>query len=327
MQKYLSWLPEGEPWVEYRTRIDLLDENPEDRSLKYLYTRITDHPQIADLMNQLESWPGSVLKRHNDAKLLLHKLVFLADIGLKKDIPQIAKISEIILDNHSDEGPFNVMVNIPTRFGGSGKDEMSWFLCDAPLIVYSLGSFGYKEDERVLKALDYLTPLARDNGWPCAASPRWGKFRGPGRKDDPCPYATLIMLKAILPFASQIDPEIIKTGIQTFENLWQIRKEKKPFLFAMGTDFKKLKAPLIWYDILHLLDTLSSFEGAEKLKVVSELAAILKNKSDKNGMFTPESIYMPWKGWDFGQKKAPSRWITFLAHRIISRLNKYKSGE
>jgi len=32
--------------------------------------------------------------------------------------------------------------------------------------------------------------------------------------------------------------------------LWEKRREQKHYLFAMGTDFNKLKAPLIWFDIL-----------------------------------------------------------------------------
>ena len=34
-----------------------------------------------------------------------------------------------------------------------------------------------------------------------------------------------------------------------------------------------------------------------------------------------ESIYKYWKGFDFGQKKAPSPWITLLALRVIKRVN------
>ncbi len=35
-----------------------------------------------------------------------------------------------------------------------------------------------------------------------------------------------------------------------------MRGQKKYFLFGIGTDFHKLKYPLIWYDILHVSDVL-----------------------------------------------------------------------
>jgi len=34
----------------------------------------------------------------------------------------------------------------------------------------------------------------------------------------------------------------------------------------------------------------------------------------------PESIYMPWKGWDFRQKKQPSEWMSFCIERIGNRI-------
>ncbi|NTW90442.1 MAG: hypothetical protein HGA35_00625 [Erysipelotrichaceae bacterium] len=47
------------------------------------------------------------------------------------------------------------------------------------------------------KAVTALMELVRENGWPCAVSKELGKFRGPGRKEDPCPFANLAMLKAL----------------------------------------------------------------------------------------------------------------------------------
>jgi hypothetical protein len=34
---------------------------------------------------------------------------------------------------------------------------------------------------------------------------------------------------------------------------------------------------------------------------------------------TSESVWQTWKAWEFGQKQAPSRWLTLLAHRILAR--------
>jgi hypothetical protein len=46
---------------------------------------------------------------------------------------------------------------------------------------------------------------------------------------------------------------------------------------------------------------------------------IVEAKGDEQGRFTPESIWTAWKDWDFGQKRAPSPWMTFLALRILKR--------
>ena len=55
----------------------------------------------------------------------------------------------------SAEGVFQVKVNIPTHFGGTGKDQFAWMLCDAPSIVYALAKLGVK-DRRVKVAAKYL---------------------------------------------------------------------------------------------------------------------------------------------------------------------------
>ncbi len=46
---------------------------------------------------------------------------------------------------------------------------------------------------------------------------------------------------------------------------------------------------------------------------------LFSQKADVDGKFSAESIWMDWKSWDFGQKKIPSRWITFVAQRILKR--------
>ena len=129
------------------------------------------------------------------------------------------------------------------------------------------------------------------------------------------------MLKALSQSTKWRNDPSCHIGAATLLNLWERSKEKKPFLFAMGTDFLKLKAPLIWYDILHVLDVLGQFSCLKKDARLLKMAEIVKSKMDDQGRFTPESIWMAWKGWDFGQKKEPSRWVTFLVHRILKRWN------
>jgi hypothetical protein len=92
-------------------------------------------------------------------------------------------------------------------------------------------------------------------------------------------------------------------------------------MFYMGTDFRRIKAPFIWYDILHVLEVLSQLEWTRKDSRLIDMAEIVKSKTDKEGKYTPESVWRAWKDWDFGQKKQPSRWLTFLVLKIFKRLS------
>ena len=93
-------------------------------------------------------------------------------------------------------------------------------------------------------------------------------------------------------------------------------------MFYMGTDFRKLKAPLIWYDIIHLTDTLSNFKQAILDSRFKQMVKIIESKATQDDIFIPESEWKAWKEWDFGQKKIPSTWLTFLIYRIRLRLDK-----
>jgi hypothetical protein len=212
-------------------------------------------------------------------------------------------------------------MNIPSHFGGSGQDEWAWALCDAPVIVSALIRLGLGDDKRVQTAVKYLDGLIRDNGWGCVVSPELGKFRGPGSKHDPCPYATLAMLSILAHVPELREGESSKTGVETLLTLWDKSKEHHPYMFFMGTDFRKLKAPLFWYDILHVLDVLSYFKPARKDKRFKDMLKVVESKAGNDGRFVPKSVWAAWKDWDFSQKKVPSRGLTLFIQRMLERAN------
>lgn len=319
MQNIIDWLLKGEPWIEYRTRLDLLNQSKDSPQVVSAKSAMISDPKIQKLLAEAVQLPEVVLKRHNDAAHPLHQLTFLADLGFIMADPGIEEIIAAVTASKTEDGPFPVLMNIHPSHGGTGQDQKTWMLCDAPLILYALVKFGLGEDPRVRKAIKYLMGLVRDNGWPCVVAPELGKFRGPGRKDDPCPYATLVMMKLLAELPEYHHCEVCKTGVLALLDFWRVRKEKKIYLFGMGTDFAKLKAPLIWYDILHVADVLTRFDWLRGNPVLAELLKLIQNKANADGLFQSESIWMAWKEWEFGQKKVPSRWVTLLCYRVLER--------
>ncbi|MCR4432773.1 MAG: hypothetical protein NUV70_01835 [Caldiserica bacterium] len=318
--RLITWLLEGSPWVQYRTRLDLLHQKESDPEVLKARQEMIKHRQVQGLLAELAQWPGSILSSHKSAGHPLHKLIFVADLGLKATDPEIKQIIERICEHQAPEGSFQVLMNIPPRYGGTGKDQWAWALCDAPLILYALVKFGLGEDERIQKASAHLVSLIKENGWPCAVSEELGKFRGPGRKEDPCPYANLIMLKALSQIPGLNDSSASYTGVETLLALWEGREKRHPYMFFMGTDFCKLKAPFVWYDILHVADVLTQFPWLRADARLKAMIGIIKRKADEEGRFIPESIWEAWKEWDFGQKRVPSRWLTLAAQRVLKRM-------
>jgi hypothetical protein len=66
---------------------------------------------------------------------------------------------------------------------------------------------------------------------------------------------------------------------------------------------------------------LTQFPWAREDARLQEMVALVAEKADVAGRFKPESIWMAWKGWDFGQKREPSRWLTLLVCRMLERVS------
>jgi len=319
------WLLDSdEPWTRYRTLVDLLCLTEEHPDVGTAHAGMLAHPQVRALAAQAATWGERPLKRHSDASHPIYAFSSLADFGVEaRDGGQLDGLAagiEAVLDHQSPEGAFQTVLNIPTRYGGSGEDTWTWILCDAPTLLYSLLKMGFAGDPRVQRAVDHLLGTVDENGWRCVVSPDLGKFRGPGRKDDPCPIVNVYALKALAQVPDLLDSPAARTGAEMLLRHWECQGERKLYLFGIGTDYRKLKYPFVWYNILHVADVLSQFpfvhDDARFRQMLDEIVV----QSSAEGRFTAGSMYRYWKAWSFADKKQPSPWLTFLCCRILKRV-------
>ena len=305
----------SEPWVLYNTYLNLTEERDNAETFR---PALRKNPYILDLVDESGLWPGKPLLRHNDATHPIHKIALLADFGLKLDDPGIEYISKAIMGNQSEEGAFMSSIDVPVRYGGSGTASLEWMACDAPTLLYSLLKFGVRKDSRVDAAINHLLGLVEVNGWRCRTS--IPKMRGPGRKTDHCPYGNLLALKALSQVPELLSHEAIRNGVDAQLDHWENRESRKIYLFGIGTTFKRLKYPLIWYDILHVADVLSQIPCARNDPRLGEMMDVINGKQAENSAFTPESVWRAYKGWSFGQKKSPCPWITYKVALLNRRM-------
>ncbi len=323
----LEWLlGSDEPWTRYRTLVDLLDRPEDDPLVLEARSEMLAHPQVGHLVADLSTWGDRPLKRHNDASHPIYKLSTLADFGLRTvdtlpdiDLP-VADIVEQVMAHQAREGAFQTILNIPQRFGGTGEDGWAWMVCDAPTLLYGLLALGSGDDPRLHRAVEHLADLPHENGWRCAAAPELGRFRGPGRKDDPCPIANVYALKALALVPAQSAGLPVRAGAEMLLRHWEQQNERKYYLFGIGTDFRKLKYPFVWYDILHVVDTLSQFPFVHGDARFVEMVRAILQQADEEGRYIASSMYRAWKGWSFSDKKNPSPWLTLLVLRILKRM-------
>lgn len=309
----------SEPWLQYAIRTSLLNESKEN--LSGLRNEAIKDKKIQAYLNDISNFHSMLVSNHKNPELPIHKLLFLLDIGFDTDISEIENAIGQLMSNKDKNGVYQSLTNIPKHYGGTGEDLFGWCLCDAPLLLLALRKAGVDYQRHIKQGVDYLVALNQPQGFPCSVSEELGRFRGPGRKDDPCPYATLIMLNLLSGIEEYSNSDIVTNGIETILTLWKNSLERHPYMFYMGTDFRKLKAPAMWYDIVSVTDCLSKYECAKADKRFLEMVGVIKAKQDESGLFTPESIYTKCKGWDFGQKKAISPYLSFLCIRLLKRLD------
>jgi len=133
--------------------------------------------------------------------------------------------------------------------------------------------------------------------------------------------ATLSLVKALAAAEDSLrDGPAARTGVESLLSLWTQSTSQHPYMFFMGTDFRKLKVPFVWYDLMHVLDILSRFPWLRGDLRLHDMLETMSAKADPQGRFTIESVWTAWKEWEFGQKKVPSRWLTLAAWRIRQRM-------
>ncbi len=310
-------LAKGNPITEHLLRNEIgfgAHDSPSDATVD-----LGSYGLLEQLVTDVTTWPWYPLKRHNDANHPQAKLVFLADTGIGKAFPSIQGTIERVEEHISDEGHFQTLMEIGKSYAKNldlAEPTWIWMACDAPALLYSVA--GLKPGStKINAAAGAIADLFEDVGVRCKAwNPKW---RGPGRKADPCPYATLISIKALASVDAKKFNSQISTGIETLLDLWDKRKERKPFLFAMGRRFKQLKFPNIYYNIVFVLSVLVPLLRDSDDARYQEMLQVLLSKRDEHGLFTPESQWRAWKEWDFARKKSPSPTLTAYIYSFLNK--------
>ncbi len=308
----------SEPWLKYAIKINLLHENKEN--LASLKKDALNDDKIQAYLKDISNFHGILVTNHKNPELPIHKLHFLLDLGFDTSVPEIEKAINEILKHKDENGVYQSLTNIPKHFGGTGEDIFGWCLCDSPLLLLALIKAKLSYEKHIKQGIEYLVTLPQVQGYPCTVSKEFGKFRGPGRKGDCCPYATLLMLRLFSKLPEYHDTDLAHRNIDAILTLWESSRERHPYMFYMGTDFRKVKAPAFWYDIVSIMDCLSRFKYAHQDIRFKEMLKIIKEKQTEEGLYIPEAIYQKCKGWDFGQKKIPSPYLTYLCVRILERV-------
>ena len=308
----IDWLLDGEPFIKYRTLTGLLDRNENDQEVLNSKRSIIRHSlikQILERQNTEGYWgnPSDIFKWWPKKDTTFWMLGVLGDFGLDRGHSKIADACEYVLGTQLPCGGFGWA---PPPTPGD---------CFTGILVESLMKLGYKPDRRLQKAYEWLLSRQRlDGGFWCKNT---GLPGGPRESEPSCAFATLCVMGAMVQNPDLKDSRASGKGLKFLLKCWENRGKIK---YAghdskIGKGWEKLKYPFTDYRILKYLEVLSRFESIRKDPRMLDMMDMLISKHDKSGCYYAESIHKVWSNFDFGQKSAPSRWITFLVYRILGR--------
>lgn len=316
-----------EPFTIYKTLTNLLGIDKNSEEAKKQKELIKKDKRIIELVNRIPDWEKYPVTGHNKSDFSPSLINLLFDMGIEKgDINKIDLELEKMLLHQDTNGRFNSFCE---NFNKKTKDKDNFWsntLCDSHIIILTLIRGGYIKNPKVkkgiLKIIDDYKETSMGKAWKCEPD-SITKWRGPGKKDDPCPMVTLEALK-VFSYLSQKDrPDDLYMALNTMLYLWKRRKDSTPYMMGHGRNFRKFKTPIFWYNIGWFMDTLSRYPEIHEEKEYIELTAILAGiNTNEEGKVVLKSTYRDFKNFSFGQKKEWSPFQTYYLCNILKKSEK-----
>ena len=296
----LNWLLEGPQWLKFAVSKNLLGESPDASAA-------VGHPDIIKMLDVLKSeekgFPAITESGVSYKKELFWYMYFLSDIGFSSSELGLDEYFDSVLDMETEDHDFLVSAEMKPGFH-----------CVSSILLASMAKMsGHAKEALRPYAERTMGCMRRDGGWHCA------KSRAAGQKlqdTDSCPMDNLNVLRFFGVYEENRDDPRFNGAIDFLFGHWARRDEPfRPYGFGIGTQFKKLKYPEVKYGIIQVMETLSLFSYARQKKEYNEMLEFIKGKN-ADGKYVPESIVKMFDGFDFAQKKQPSRWLTYIINRI-----------
>ena len=155
------WLLEpGQPAVRYRTLTGLLGRPETDPEVLEAKARIPETGWAAEILSQRspEGWWGDGKSLYEPKYLSTHwRLLVLADLGMSRDHPAIRRSCELWMDRFRLTGG-----------GVGGNSKGTGHLCIVGNMARALIQFGYGDDPRIRRSMEWLVETADPKGgWSC----------------------------------------------------------------------------------------------------------------------------------------------------------------
>jgi hypothetical protein len=249
------------------------------------------------------------------------QLIILAELAADPADPRIRAACEFILGNSQDLESGGFSAHRSATHGGGRHREV--IPCLTGNMVWGLIRLGYLDDERVQRAIDWITTTQRfddgvedaPTGWPYdKAEPCWGTHT--------CHMGVVKSLKALAEIPenqrSIAVQDTISDGAEyllkhhLFKRSHDLSKVSKP-------GWKRFGFPLMYQtDVLEILDIITKL-GYNDDRMQEAIDLVLSKKGADGGWVLENSFNGKFLV-DIETKGSPSKWITLRALRVLKRL-------
>lgn len=305
----ISWLlEERDPSARYLTLLRLLDRPQEDADVVAAREAIRRSEAVLKILEAQRPegyWDRDKRPYHGVSK----QLIALEHLGYPETDETVDKAIEYLFANaQMEDGAFT-----SAAFEKGRRGVIPCFTANA---VHFLWWFGYGQDERTQKALDYLLSTQRDDGgWLCFERVK---------KTHACFWATAKVLRAfeILP-GDQRTTEIEEARQRAVNLLLNNGLYKHHSEFGkLHSDWFNFARPLFAStDVLEVLALVAPYVSADDERIQEGLQIVLE-KQDDRGRWPVERRIRAKKSFPiaFEEEGQPSKFVTLAAVSMLERL-------
>lgn len=311
-----DWLlEEDNPSIRYWTLKDLLNKSESEPEVAGAKEKVPKSKEVQMIFSKIDINGGPFWSRSNGdiywgTFSTGSVLCFLAETGLTKRDPEIEDLAKFLFGYQSAEGFFKLSPRGP-----------GWWSCFTATVLGALLRFGYVDDERIDKGIEWLFRTQRlDGGWYCTKNALKG---GSKEELDSCPHSVLNVLWAFMNTPELRNREELIPAAEFLLRHWETKipiPDIDRGRYGIGSRFKWIRYPLFEYHLLKYVYILSHYDYALKDKRLIEAVDSLMSKQDSQGRWAISKPYRGWEEFEFGKRGSPSKWATLNALRVLKKI-------
>lgn len=320
--KILDWLMEDDnPSVKYYTMIELLKMSKDHKDCIAIQEEILRRGpafEILECMHEDGYWEDEEKFYTAKYKGTVWQLLILAELGASGHDERVKKACEFILNrSQSGDGGFSISYSKKSNCGLQSKV----IPCLTGNMTYALIKFGYIEDERVRKSIDWILTNQRADDGIKPETPDWLY-----NKHEACfGHHTCFMgivksLKALSVIPENMRSEAIHNKIDElaeFILIHHIHKKSNQLELDSKPGWKKFGFPLMYQtDVLEILEILISL--GIKDERMKEAISLLESKQQDSEVYLLENTFNGKTLVSIEEKNKPSKWITLKALKVLN---------